>query len=668
MSRYHPLDPARIDWSAETPRCSNYGDIYFSRDGARDETHYVFLQGNDLPRRWQDRSHFRIAETGFGTGLNFLCTLDTWLQTAPGDARLDYLSVEKHPLTRTDLERALTAWPGLAGLATELIEHYPPLVHGLHQRRLLNGRVTLTLLFGDAAEMLADLDGRRIDAWYLDGFAPSRNPDMWHPTLFQQIARLSKPGASCATFSAAGVVRRGLQQAGFEVGIRPGFGRKRDMLGGRLISAPDVHGRPPWFQQPHVEVKEKSAVVIGAGLAGCTVAHSLAQRGWRITLIERHAGVAQEASGNHAGVVMPRLTADMGADGRFYLGAFLHTVHWLNQLKQRDPALPWFQSGVLQPCDEQRQQRMRKLRLPKAVLEICTRDTAGRRCGIATRRGGLFFPAGGWLEPPALCRWLLDDQQHRIARLLNQSALSLKHENEQWRIIGENGVIASAETVIITNGYDAERLLGTDIFRLQKIRGQLAYLAATPASEALKTPICYDGYVIPAYQGLHCVGASYDGGDDHLESRRESERNILSALTHELPDLNQLGVSSGRVAFRTSTQDHLPMIGPVPDTVFYRHEYADLHHGRPAHQYRNAQYLPRLFVSGGHGSRGLVSCRFAAEEIACTLSHEISPLGSDLSHATHPGRFLVRELRRSPCNGGEPKKKGHYMARRPDRC
>lgn len=658
MSRYHPLDPAKIDWSTETPRCGNYGDIYFSKDGAMDETHHVFLQGNDLPRRWQDRSRFRIAETGFGTGLNFLCTLDAWLQTAPENARLDYLSVEKHPLTRTDLQRALAAWPRLAGLAAELLEHYPPLVHGLHQRRLLNGRATLTLLFGDAAEMLEGLEGRRIDAWYLDGFAPRRNPDMWSPALFQQIAGLSTPGASFATFSAAGVVRRGLQQAGFELSTRPGFGRKRDMLGGRLISAPEAHSRAPWFQHPDVEAKEKDAVVIGAGLAGCTVAHSLAQRGWRITLIERHSGVAQEASGNHAGVVMPRLTADMGAAGRFYLGAFLHTVHWLNQLKKRDPALPWFQSGVLQLCDERQQQRMRKLGLPKEVLEICDRDTASRHCGIATRRGGLFFPAGGWLEPPALCRWLLDDQQDKIARLPQQSALSLKRENAQWRIIGENRVIASAETVIITNGYDAGRLLGTDIFRLQKIRGQLVYLATTPAGEALKTPICYDGYVIPAHQGLHCVGASYDSGDDRLEVRQESERNILSALTHELPDLHRLRTSSGRVAFRTSTQDHLPIIGPVPDTAFYRHEYADLHHGRPAHQYRNAQYLPRLFVSGGHGSRGLVSCHFAAEEIACTLSHETSPLSGDLSHATQPGRFLVRELRRSPPQRRPTKGKG----------
>ena len=334
MSRYHPLVPAQIDWDRATPRCRHHQDIYFSQDGALDETRHVFLQGNQLPQRWQGHSRFCIAETGFGTGLNFLCSVSEWLRSAAADARLDYLAVEKHPLTRTDLRRAIGYWPSLAKPGAELLEQYPPLVHGLHQRRLMNGRVTLTLLFGDAAEMFADLEGRYVEAWYLDGFAPSKNPDMWTPTLFQHIARLSRPGASFATFSAAGAVRRGLQEAGFEVSTRPGFGRKRDMLSGRLVDAPEMHGRQPWFQYPEATITSKHAVVIGAGLAGCSVAHSLAQCGWRITIIERHAQVAQEASGNLAGVVMPRLTADMSAAGRFYLSAFLHTAHWLNQIKK----------------------------------------------------------------------------------------------------------------------------------------------------------------------------------------------------------------------------------------------------------------------------------------------------------------------------------------------
>jgi len=646
MSHYQPIEPAVIDWDNGTPRNQEHGDIYFSSDGGMAETEYVFLQSNQLPQRWskQDQAHFTIAETGFGTGLNFLCTLKHWLATAPPNARLNYISVEKHPLSQTDLQRAISSWPELSEYSAELLEHYPPLVHGLHQRQLFNGRVTLTLLFGDACAMLTDIDAA-VDAWYLDGFAPSKNPGMWTPELFKQIARLTRPNGSFATFTAAGIVRRGLKTEGFEVKTQPGFGRKRDMSVGRLIKPPQHKSKQPWFEYPKTETNTKQAIVIGAGLAGCTVSHALAEQGWQITLIERHTQIAQEASGNHAGVVMPRLTADMSAAGRFYLSAFLHTTHWLNQLKQRDPALPWFQSGVLQLCDERQQQRMQKLMLPEDVLEICDTDMASQRCGIQTKRGGLFFPSGGWLEPPALCQWLLDDQDKNINRLLNQEALTLERNNNEWQVIGDNGIIAQAETVIIANGYDAERLLDTDIFTLQKVRGQLTYLEPTRQSQHLKTPVCYDGYIIPSHKGLHCVGASYDIDDHDTELRTECELQVLSALTEELPEFENAEVKSGRVAFRTSTQDHLPLIGPAPDLEFYKKNYADLHHGKPAQRYPEAEYLPNLFLSVGHGSRGLVSAPFAAKLIASQLNNS-SPCSTQESDSTlQASRFLLRQIK-----------------------
>lgn len=643
MPHYHPIHAAAIDWDDGTPRCAKHGDIYFSTDGGIKETEYVFLQGNQLPQRWTDKNNFTIAETGFGTGLNFLCTLAHWFKTAPQDSKLNYISVEKHPLTQTDLQRAIASWPELAEFGAELLAHYPPLVHGLHQRQLFNGRVTLTLLFGDASAMFSDINAT-VDSWYLDGFAPSKNPGMWTEELFKQIARLTKPSGSFATFTAAGIVRRGLKAEGFEVNTQPGFGRKRDMSVGKLTNPPKQQSKQPWFEYPKSKTKTKQAIVIGAGLAGCTASHALAEQGWQVTLIERHAEIAQEASGNHAGVVMPRLTADMSAAGRFYLRAFLHSSHWLNQLKKRNPSLPWFQSGVLQLCDERQQQRMQKLGLPTDVLEICNAEQASERCGVQTKRGGLFFPGGGWLEPPALCQWLLDDQSNNIDRLLNQSALTLKRNNGEWQVIGESGIIASAETVIIANGYDAERLLGTGIFTLQKVRGQLAYLEPSPQSQNLKTPVCYDGYIIPAYKDIHCVGASYDIGDDSTELKEECEQQVLSMLTEEFSAFEKLDIASGRVAFRTSTQDHLPLIGPVPDLEFYNKNYADLHHGKPTHRYPKAEYLPNLFISAGHGSRGLVSCHHTAAAITNTLNK--TPHSINLQQATNPGRFHIKKLKK----------------------
>lgn len=645
MARYHPITPALLDWDENTPTSREHGDIYFSRDGGVAETHHVFLHGNQLPQRWQTTDSFTIAETGFGTGLNFLCTVDLWLNTAPTAARLHFISIEKHPLTHADLQRALSSWPQFNTISDALLACYPPLVHGLHRRELFNGRITLTLLFGDATEMFSELHAS-VDAWFLDGFAPSKNPQMWSEALFRQIARLTRPGGSFATFTAAGVVRRGLKEAGFEVQTVAGFGRKREMLCGQLSNKPAITATQPWFQYPPPHTTEKRAIVIGGGLAGTTVSHALARRNWQVTLIERHAELAQEASGNHSGVVLPRLTADMGNAGQFYLSAFLHTTQWLNELKRRNATLPWFASGVLQLEDEKEQARLQKLSLPTEIIELCDAASATHHCGITTPSGGVFYPRAGWAEPPALCRWLINDQQQRITTVMQQQALRLHRENGAWQVIGPAGVIATAAVVIIANGHDAERLLDNKTLTLQKVRGQIAYLPATAQSSMLKTPVCYDGYLIPAHQGLHCSGATYDIKDESNEIKEGDSDTIIATLKQALPGFDTQPASGGRVAFRTSTQDHLPIIGPAPDLDFYREHYHDLHHGKPAHRYPLARYHPDLYITTGHGSRGLISCPMAAEMIAAMLNDEPLLLIGDVMNAVHPARFLIRQMKR----------------------
>ncbi|MCP4375390.1 MAG: tRNA (5-methylaminomethyl-2-thiouridine)(34)-methyltransferase MnmD, partial [bacterium] len=246
MSHYRPIRTADIDWRDEGPFCQKHGDIYFSADGGQQETEYVFLQGNRLVERWRTSQRFTIAETGFGTGLNFLVTAQAWLEQAPREARLHFISVESTPLKLADLKRAQGRWPQLEEVADELQQHYPPLCHGHHQRSLFAGRVELTLMLGDAIEMYADLDCA-VDAWYLDGFAPGKNPDMWDQDLFRQVARLSHQTTTFATFTAAGAVRRGLETVGFETQRPRGFGRKRNMLTGTMARPPAIESGQPWF-------------------------------------------------------------------------------------------------------------------------------------------------------------------------------------------------------------------------------------------------------------------------------------------------------------------------------------------------------------------------------------------------------------------------------------
>jgi tRNA 5-methylaminomethyl-2-thiouridine biosynthesis bifunctional protein len=194
------------------------------------------LQGNDLATRWLDPTlqTFNIAETGFGTGLNFLCAAKLWLETAPQQATLHFISVEKYPLSLQDMTTALDFWSQLNTVNEPFLAQYKHLICGTQSISLHNNRVQLSLLIGDATERFSQINDK-IDAWFLDGFAPAKNPEMWQGELFKQIARLSKLNTTFATFTSAGDVRRDLISAGFEVKKSAGYGKKREMLTGRFV-------------------------------------------------------------------------------------------------------------------------------------------------------------------------------------------------------------------------------------------------------------------------------------------------------------------------------------------------------------------------------------------------------------------------------------------------
>lgn len=206
-----------------------FGDVYFSVQDGLAETRHVFIEGNNLPTRWQGRENFTIAETGFGTGLNFLAAWQLFDETAKPDQKLDFISFEKYPLSVNEIREALTPWQFGERLEI-LLQNYPLRISGFH-KLLLTDQITITLILGDINDMIPQLKAS-IDCWFLDGFKPSSNPEMWSDIVFANMNRLSRPGATFATFTAAGFVKRGLQNAGFNVHKIKGFGTKRDMLAG----------------------------------------------------------------------------------------------------------------------------------------------------------------------------------------------------------------------------------------------------------------------------------------------------------------------------------------------------------------------------------------------------------------------------------------------------
>ncbi|MBP3933788.1 MAG: tRNA (5-methylaminomethyl-2-thiouridine)(34)-methyltransferase MnmD, partial [Pseudomonas sp.] len=263
---------AQIDWDDQgRPHSRVFDDVYFSDKSGLEETRYVFIEQNALAERFAALpadGHLVIGETGFGTGLNYLCAWQLFEQHAHPDARLQFISVEKYPLTRNDLQRALALWPELTPLSEQLLAVYFAIHPGFQTLTLADGRVTLTLLIGDALEQLPQLDAK-VDAWFLDGFAPAKNPDMWTPELFAQLARLAAPDSTISTFTSTGWVRRALNDAGFKMRRTPGIGHKWEILRGTFIGLPE-QATPsptikPWYARPPQIGGERKALVIGGG-------------------------------------------------------------------------------------------------------------------------------------------------------------------------------------------------------------------------------------------------------------------------------------------------------------------------------------------------------------------------------------------------------------------
>ncbi len=614
LPTFAPIQPANIEWQDSTPFASDYDDPYFSRQDGMAESRYVFLDGNRLAERFaalQPGQYFVIGETGFGTGLNCLLAAQQFLAMAPSGARLHLVSVEKHPLRKEDLQTALTHWPELGDLALTLLAEYPAPTPGLH-RLQLHPSITLTLLYGEA-EQLWPMFNHPVDAWFLDGFAPACNPDMWQPALFAELARLSRPGTTLATFTAAGFVRRGLQEAGFTMEKRKGFGHKRHMLTGRV----GEHSPARQQRMPNV-------LVVGAGLAGATTARALAEHGCQVTVSDP-AGIASKASGNLAGVVYSTPSAHLTPQNRFYQQSYGHALRWLQ--RHGFPAIPenGALNGVIQHfVDDKQQDKLSQAMESGAWPEELLR-TAGENAAELV--------GGGYLSPAAWCRYLLE---HPDITLLT-SAVSAIQEGSPATATFTDGSQHQADAIVLCTAGATANLPDLQWLPLKHIRGQVSYCRATEASAQWQQARCHGGYLTPAVNGLHCVGATFNLHNADPTASEADDAENLAQLKHYLPERwQELGgddieIADRRVAFRCQSIDFLPLCGPLPVANDNPH--------RPA---------TGLYLNIAHGSRGITGTPLCAELIADLICTTPLPADQQLVDALAPERFIVRKRRKQP--------------------
>lgn len=635
-------------WENELPVSASHNDIYFSTQDGLAETEYVFLNSNNLPKRFAAlKNSLVIAETGFGTGLNFLATWSAWQKSQNSQAQLTFISVEKYPLKVDDLSKALSLWPELAQLSQALIAQYPLSAAGFHQLTFEQGRIRLLLLLGDAVESYTQLD-TAVDAWYLDGFAPSKNPDMWSPELFREIARLSHPGTTFSTFTAAGIVKRGLKEVGFEVRKQKGFGRKREMLVGTFTEHKQpLTSKHPWFDLP-TEQKPAAVTVIGGGLAGCSSARALAERGIQVTLIEKEAQLATAGSGNRQGALYAKLPVTPTTQGDLHLTGFLHTV---NKLKQMDPNQTlWSQCGVAQLATTEKEHARQKGMLekqgyPDTLMQYKTADELTTLAGTDIAFSGLFYPDAGWVSPQAFCKRLVE---HDNISVIQADIQQLDYADNKWSLQSTDKQTFKTSHAVICNAELANQFTQTKHLKLKPIRGQVSIAKESNASDQLRTVICGDGYISPAKEQHYCFGATFDLKGRERNVTAEDHQFNLDKLTKAAPvlgsDLSKHKLD-GRTAFRCSTPDYMPIVGPAP--VYD----AFIEHFAPLRKDKNWQFedvspkhYPGLYVNTGHGSKGLVTCPISAELIAAMLCTEPLPLPKNMIDTLNPSRFIIKNL------------------------
>lgn len=630
------LSHARLVWDGDAPRSARFDDIYFSGDGAA-ETGHVFLNGNDLPKRFAAARLFSIGELGFGAGLNFLKTWELWrLTPKPAAALLRYFSIEGFPLRAEDMARAHAAWPALAELSARLRAALPPAAEGRHLIKL-DDEVALTLAYGEAGAMLAGSEGG-VDAWFFDGFAPARNPEMWRPELFRDAARLSRSGATFATYTVAGGVRRALDAAGFAHEKRPGFGAKREMLAGRLCSKSPIRSRrAPWFENAAPQTLPPGATVgiIGAGIAGASLACAARRAGLQPTLIDT-GGLANMTAGALAGLVMPRLDLGGGPAARFFAASYLHTIRLLNVLEASG------ESGhqLFTPCGaliaapgEEEKKRQRRI-IDAGMLPAGWIDAA---------EGGLYFPQAGVVDPAAYAAALAAG-----ADRIRRSAIRIEYSGDGPRLLLDDGAARTFDAVVIACGVEALKFREARTLPLAAIAGQTDWFADASAPPCA---IVQGSYAAPAPRGGLVIGATYEkcGADAAAQPSPAATRANIERVAAFAPNLVaglDPSASRPRAGIRCQTPDRLPVAGPLPDISFYGGAYDDLRLGA-RRDYPPAEMLPGTYILSGLGSRGLVTAPLAAAMIVAEMTGEPAPVDHEIAEALHPARFFIRDLKRA---------------------
>lgn len=660
-----PLEKPELLWENNTPYSSQFGDIYYSRKNGLLESQHVFIEQNELENRWQetDYSDFVIAETGFGTGLNFLGVCKLWQEMQITGKNLHFISFEKYPLTKEQLQQAHLTFPEISSLSEQLIKLYPKRIKGLHDIQV-SPNISLTLYFGDAVEGLKSLDENflKVDAWFFDGFSPNSNEALWSEELFSHTRKFNKLGTSFATFTSAGHVRRKLEGIGFSCHKVKGFSEKREMLRGKIEQhVPDdkklfTVDEKPWFiNKPMHNKKPTHVAVIGAGLAGSWTAYKLAKAGIKVDVFESADEIANGASGNSRGATYFKLennqTSSLNDSQYFYLHAYLFSIREFMRLfpEQKDI---WDPSGLIQLTDaETIDNSLSKIKDTDfdGVVYWIDKEEVFKKTSIINNSDGLYFPDAGSINPKKMCSNLL--QQENISLFLKTHVEQVNYTGTHWQLHSGNMQLSNYDAIVIANSYAAKQLDDCKYLPLHKVRGQSTQIATSIKSRELGTVLCSKGYITPEFDGMHTIGSTFDPRSEDTSILESDNKINIEYLKKYTPDFyssfDDIDVTAAKAALRCQTPDILPIIGPLCERESFLKTYSGIAKGQLKKTYPTTPYIPSLYLNLAHASRGLISTPYCAEIISNMILNQPIACEKRISEALSSSRFYLRDLKKS---------------------
>lgn len=688
-----PTIPNLIFQQDGTPYSIQFNDIYFDSELGYQQSEQVFLSGNNISERIkQTKDTFVIVETGFGTGLNFLLTLQAFSRLQQGDlnsrlntsplkscykspqldtkTKLHFISVEKYPLTKNQLQQSLQAFPQLQDFTRLLLAQYPDEFQGEQTPQkidftFLDNQVTLTLHIGDAAQALTALKAPKrglVDAWYLDGFSPAKNPDMWCKPLFEQLGRLSKPQASVATFTVAGFVKRHLQAVGFRTQKKEYIGKKEEMLIGVFQQNPKSDRG---YQLRKIITKPQHVSIIGGGIASACAALALTKQGIKVTLYCKDNSLAQGASSNAIGALYPLIHQQADDISLFYQQAFWRAKEVYNDVIEKGFNFPHQWCGLLEIAYKdaivQRQQKFVELNnWGTELIQGIDANTASKVANIDLLHGGLFMPSAGWLSPQDAVKQIINaakttgrlriENNTLVSKItqINTNASNDSHQ-KNWLLTTNKGDY-KASVVVFCGGAEIIEFEWINQLPFSSVQGQVTSMKTNNNINTLSTVICHKGYLTPSHNDIHCIGATFNKDSTRVRATPAEDQFNLNMLSTCLPELSQKvkwttqDIASSKSRLRCMTPDHLPMVGAMPDIEKHLVTYPHLAKDKNWKYNEIAPVIDNLYVMMGFGARGLCSAPLAADILTADLCGTPYPVDNNMLFNLSPNRFVIRDI------------------------